>query len=156
MFNCFCQYSFSSCTDDVTFPLDSPGAGPAGGKLPQGPGWSGAALTLSSLSVIGGSIGRRPGDQDIGGQHHVQGAGHHEGELLRPGPGAGRHAQEVQPGEIWFYHMMSSESVSFVLLWHSQWSCQLHFLFNLEMAWESGIWNYSFISCIREKYYAGG
>ena len=72
MFNC---YSFSSCTDGVTFPLDSPGAGPAGGRLPQGPGWSGAALTLSSLSVIVGSIGRRSGDQEteVSTMYRVQG-----------------------------------------------------------------------------------
>ena len=59
--------------------------------------------------MIGGATGDTA-DQETGGQHHVQGAGHHAGELLRPGPGAGRHAQEVQPGELSASYM-SRESI---------------------------------------------
>ena len=84
------------------FPLSSPGCGPGAGKVP------GAGLVRWSRDNWVSVCDRwrdwqetqDSGDQELGGQHHVQGAGHHEGELLRPGPGAGRHAQEVKPGEL--------------------------------------------------------
>ena len=92
----------SAHTDEMNdFPLSSPGCGPEEKARCPGLGWSGEAD--SWLSVCDRwrdwQETQESGDQESGGQHHVQGAGHHEGELLRPGPGAGRHAQEVKPGE---------------------------------------------------------
>ena len=83
------------------FPLSSPGCGPEEKARCPGLGWSGEADSWVSVCDRwrDWQETQESGDQESGGQHHVQGAGHHEGELLRPGPGAGRHAQEVQPGE---------------------------------------------------------